>query len=68
MNEAIKRMHSDSPFEKQIGYCRAIVAGGFVHVAGTVGDGETVEAQCADALEKIEKACLLYTSPSPRDA
>ena len=52
----IKRIHSDSPFEKKVGYCRAVVAGGFVHVAGTVGEGETVEVQCSDALGKIEKA------------
>ena len=52
----IKRIHSDSAFEKNIGYCRAVVAGGWVHVAGTVGQGETVEAQCADSLTKIGEA------------
>ncbi|MBN8189080.1 MAG: RidA family protein [Salipiger thiooxidans] len=52
----IKRIHTGSPFEAKIGYCRAVVAGGFVHVAGTVGQGDTVEEQCRSALETIGKA------------
>ena len=52
----IKRIHTGSPFEAKIGYCRAVVAGGFVHVAGTVGQGDTVEDQCRSALETIGKA------------
>jgi enamine deaminase RidA (YjgF/YER057c/UK114 family) len=55
----IQRIHSGGEFEAKIGYCRAVVAGGFVHVAGTVGQGDTVTDQCraalgtiADALEK----------------
>lgn len=52
----IKRIHSGGEFEKKLGYCRAVVAGGFVHVAGTVGQGDDVVAQCASALEIIEKA------------
>ncbi len=52
----IKRIHTGSPFEEKIGYCRAVVAGGFVHVAGTVGQGDTVEEQCRAALEVIKKA------------
>lgn len=52
----IKRIHSGGIFEEQVGYCRAVVAGGFVHVAGTVGEGETVEEQCQDALAKISAA------------
>ena len=52
----IHRIHSGGAFEPKVGYCRAVVAGGFVHVAGTVGQGETVEAQCADALSIIETA------------
>ena len=52
----IHRISSGGPFEGKIGYCRAVVAGGFVHVAGTVGQGDSVTAQCADALEIIEKA------------
>ena len=52
----MKRIHTASPFEEKIGYCRAVVAGGFVHVAGTVGQGESVQDQCRAALATIEKA------------
>lgn len=52
----IRRIHTASPFEAKIGYCRAVVAGGFVHVAGTVGQGDDVVAQCRAALENIGKA------------
>ncbi|UWR21087.1 RidA family protein [Sulfitobacter sp. S190] len=53
---AIRRIHSGGAFEPQVGYCRAVVAGGFVHVAGTVGQGDTVTDQCADALSIIHAA------------
>lgn len=49
----IRRIHSGGEFEKKAGYCRAVVAGGFVHVAGTVGQGDDVVAQCKSALETI---------------
>ena len=52
----IRRIHSGGEFEPKIGYCRAVVAGGFVHVAGTVGQGEGVVAQCRSALETIGHA------------
>lgn len=52
----IQRIHSGGEFEKKIGYCRAVVAGGFVHVAGTVGQGDTVEDQCRSALGVISDA------------
>jgi len=52
----IKRIHSGGEFEAKIGYCRAVVAGGFVHVAGTVGQGDTVTEQCKSALETIQGA------------
>ncbi len=52
----LKRISSGGEFEAKIGYCRAVVAGGFVHVAGTVGQGETVVEQCRSALTTIEKA------------
>ena len=52
----MKRIQSGGAFEPKIGYCRAVVAGGFVHVAGTVGQGEDVVSQCASALEIIGKA------------
>ena len=56
----IRRIHSGGPFEAKIGYCRAVVAGGFVHVAGTVATGpdvpEDVVEQCKSALEVIKTA------------
>lgn len=52
----MKRIHTASPFEKNVGYCRAVVAGGFVHVAGTVGQGDTVAEQCQSALDVITAA------------
>lgn len=54
----IKRIHSGGAFEPKIGYCRAVVAGGLVHVAGTVGQGDTVIEQCKNALEIIENALV----------
>jgi enamine deaminase RidA (YjgF/YER057c/UK114 family) len=52
----IKRISSGGEFEAKIGYCRAVVAGGFVFVAGTVGQGETVAEQCRGALKTISDA------------
>ena len=52
----IKRISSGGEFEAKIGYCRAVVAGGFVHVAGTVGQGDDVVAQCTSALATIGAA------------
>ncbi|WP_264210028.1 RidA family protein [Leisingera thetidis] len=49
----IRRISSGGEFEARIGYCRAVVAGGFVHVAGTVGQGADVVAQCKSALDTI---------------
>ena len=52
----IKRISSGGEFEARVGYCRAVVAGGFVHVAGTVGQGDDVVAQCRSALDTIGTA------------
>lgn len=52
----MQRIFSGSAFEPKIGYCRAVVAGGFVHVAGTVGQGDDVVAQCRSALATIGQA------------
>jgi enamine deaminase RidA (YjgF/YER057c/UK114 family) len=56
-------IHSGSPFEAMVGYCRAVVQPPFVFIAGTVGrDPETgvlpkdVEGQCANALRIIAAA------------
>ncbi len=53
---SITRISSGGGFEDKVGYCRAVVAGGFVHVAGTVGQGDGVVAQCRDALKTIATA------------
>lgn len=61
---AIKRLHSGGAFEPKIGYCRAVVAGDWVHVAGTVAapEAETgvppqgAARQCDSALAIIENA------------
>ena len=56
----IKRIKSGGIFEEKVGYCRAVVAGGFVHVAGTTAQGadipEGVVEQCKSALGTIEAA------------
>lgn len=52
----IRRISSGGAFEAKVGYCRAVVAGGWVHVAGTVGQGNSVTEQCHDALATIHKA------------
>ncbi|MEM6941220.1 MAG: Rid family hydrolase [Pseudomonadota bacterium] len=54
----IKRIHSGGAYEARVGYCRAVVAGGFVHVAGTVGQGDDVLSQCRSALRIIEAALI----------
>jgi enamine deaminase RidA (YjgF/YER057c/UK114 family) len=60
---SVRHISSGSPFEAQIGYSRAVVADGWVFVAGTTGYDyermvlpDSVEAQCANALATIEKA------------
>jgi enamine deaminase RidA (YjgF/YER057c/UK114 family) len=63
----MRRIFSGSPFEDKVGYARAVVAGGFVHVAGTVGQGESVTEQCRAALATIEKA-LAQAGASLADA
>lgn len=52
-----------SPFEEAIGYSRAVVADGWVFVAGTTGYDystmtmpDTVEAQCRNTLDTIRRA------------
>ncbi len=58
-----RHIHSGSPFEATIGYCRAVVQPPFVFVAGTTGRDpvtgvlpDDVAAQCANALEIIGTA------------
>jgi len=59
----IKRISSGSAYEPKIGYCRAVVADGWVHVSGTVGNDhatmttpESVVEQCELALGHIREA------------
>lgn len=59
----VRHISTGSPFEKSIGYSRAVVADGWVFVAGTTGyDYETmvmpedVTQQCRNALRTIEDA------------
>ena len=56
MTQPIQRISSGGAFEEKVGYCRAVVAGNMVHVAGTVGQGADVVEQCRDALAIIERA------------
>jgi len=59
-----KRVYSNAPWEKQVGYCRALRRGPHIWVTGTapiMDDGSTYApgdpyAQTARALELIEKA------------
>lgn len=59
----IRRIATGSFWEPRIGYCRAVVAGGWVHVSGTTGTDhatgaipEGAPAQCALALRIIKDA------------
>lgn len=60
---SIKRIPSGSAYEPKIGYCRAVVADGWVYVAGTTGNDpatmttpENVVEQCELALGHIQTA------------
>ncbi|NVO57227.1 RidA family protein [Rhodobacteraceae bacterium B1Z28] len=56
----IKRIHSGGEYEKKVGYCRAVVANGFVFVAGTCAQGDEIPSdivgQCKSSLDAIGKA------------
>ncbi|KIC43816.1 endoribonuclease L-PSP [Ruegeria sp. ANG-S4] len=56
----IRRIHSGGEYEEKVGYCRAVVANGFVFVAGTCAQGDDVPddfvGQCKSALDAIGKA------------
>lgn len=79
---SIKRIHSGGVYEPKIGYCRAVVAGGFIHVSGTVAGPDVpddVAEQCQSALDIIGKALaqaggsfadavrVTYVLPDPAD-
>lgn len=56
----IRRISSGGVYEERIGYCRAVVANGFVHVSGTTAQGidipDDVVGQCQSALDTIGRA------------
>jgi len=80
---AIQRISSGGIYEQKVGYCRAVVAGGFVHVSGCVDPGaeatDDVVTQCGSALAVIESALskagasmedvvrVAYIVPDPAD-
>jgi len=58
-----KRTFSDTPWEKKVGYCRALKAGNHIYVTGTApvnkdgstyapGDGYLQAKQCFEIIEK----------------
>lgn len=58
-----RHISTGSPFERDIGYSRAVVAEGWIFVAGTTGYDyasmtmpAAVEDQCRNALQTIENA------------
>jgi enamine deaminase RidA (YjgF/YER057c/UK114 family) len=51
----IKRMSSGGEFEAKVGYCRAVVAGGFVYVSGCVG----VDRATGDVPDDVTQQCRL---------
>jgi len=60
---SVQHISTGSPFEEKIGYSRAVVADGLVHVAGTTGYDyatmtmpESVADQCQNTLATISKA------------
>lgn len=79
----IKRIGSGGIFEAEAGYCRAVVAGGWVHVSGTVAPGDDIPGdvlgQAKAAIEVIGTALgkagadfsrvvrVTYVLPNPDD-
>ncbi|MDX8347765.1 RidA family protein [Cognatiyoonia sp. IB215446] len=60
---SVRHISTGSPFEEQIGYSRAVVADGWVFVAGTTGYDyatmtmpDSIETQCKNALATIAAA------------
>ena len=60
---SVKHITTGSPFEAQIGYSRAVLADGWVFVAGTTGYDyanmtmpDRIEDQCRNTLETIDNA------------
>jgi enamine deaminase RidA (YjgF/YER057c/UK114 family) len=51
-----RTISSDSPYEPRVGYSRAVRAGDFVFVSGTVAVGSDAYEQAKAAIAKIERA------------
>jgi enamine deaminase RidA (YjgF/YER057c/UK114 family) len=62
-----QRISSGSPFEEQIGYSRALVAGDWVFVSGTTGFDYATMAISDDVAEQAEQ-CLKNIESALREA
>lgn len=66
MSKTIQRIFSGAPWEKQVGYCRAVKVGNCISVSGTApigADGKVFEpgngyAQAKRCIEIIERALI----------
>jgi len=67
--QPMKRQHisSGSPFEEQIGYSRAVVAGDWVFVSGTTGFDYATMTISDDVVQQTEQ-CLLNIQAALRQA
>ena len=63
----IRLISSGSTFEEQIGYSRAVVAGGWIFVSGTTGFDYTTMSISDDILEQAEQ-CLKNIESALRQA
>ena len=52
----VRRISSNSDFESQAGYCRAVVDGDYVHVAGTTGFDYATMTIADDVADQAEQA------------
>ena len=62
----IERFGSDNPWEATVGYCRAVRAGDYVHVAGTTATVEGVVVGIGDAAEQTRVALGLVADALTR--
>jgi enamine deaminase RidA (YjgF/YER057c/UK114 family) len=55
----IRRISSGSAFEPKIGYCRAVVVDGWVHVAGTTGTDHATMTTPPDVVDQCRIALAI---------